>query len=167
VTGFYLCAFFVINIVAMILTKVRPLAALKYIFSLLPFVIFAAVFNFALGFWEDALFLTARLILICNITQCYKKVVSASDLSSAIEKLFTPLKLFKIDSKDIGLMVCISLAFIPVLRRDFNHIRLALAAKGMKLSFKTLKYVLKPFFIGIFQRTDEISDALKAKAYAS
>ena len=129
------------------------------------FVLLAAIVNIVLGYIEDAAYLSIRLVLICNITQCYKKVVSAENLANAIEILFTPLKVFKIEGKDIGLMVCISLAFIPVLRRDFAQIRTALRARGMKITISTMKYLLKPFFIGILQRTDEISKAIRTKGY--
>lgn len=158
-------AFFVVNVVAIIITKITPLSALKYITALLPFILFASIFNFILGYIGNALNLAARLILICNITQCYKKAVSATSLASAIELLFYPLRVFKIDSKDVSLMVCISIAFLPVLRRDFSAIRMSLRSKGMRLSFKNFKYFLKPFFIGILQRTNEISKAICVKAY--
>jgi energy-coupling factor transport system permease protein len=154
-----------INGAAMFFCRVRPLAAAKYILSFLPFILFAAVFNFLLGFMRDAVYLSVRLILICNITQCYKKVVTTNDLCRVIEGLSKPLGVFNIDGKDVSLMVSISLAFIPVLRRDFDQIRLALKAKGMKLSAKNFKYVVKPFFVGILSRTHEISQAIRSKGY--
>jgi energy-coupling factor transport system permease protein len=87
------------------------------------------------------------------------------DLASAIEILFSPLKIFQMRGKDIGLMACIALAFIPVLRRDFTQIRLALSAKGMKMRAKNIPYMLTPFFIGILQRTEEIAKAIRTKGY--
>ena len=149
----------------MILCRVSPPAAARYIISFLPFVFLAAVFNLILGFVEDAVYLTVRLILICNITQCYKKVVSTSDLCKVIEGFSKPLRAFNIDGKDVSLMVSISLAFIPVLRRDFEQIRRALKAKGMKLRAGNFKYIVKPFLVGILSRTNEISQAIRAKGY--
>jgi energy-coupling factor transport system permease protein len=163
--GYWLVGFFAVNIAAMIITKVTPGRALKQLLTFLPFVLFAAAVNLALGFVEDAIYLTLRLILICNITQCYKKAVSTEDLANAVEILFAPLKVFKIEGKDVGLMVCISLAFIPVIRRDFNQIRIALRARGMHFTAANMKYLLKPFFIGILQRTEEIAKALRTKGY--
>jgi energy-coupling factor transporter transmembrane protein EcfT len=165
VHGVLLPAFFAINIAAMIITKITPAQAARYLLSFLPFMLLAAAVNIAFGAAEDAAKLTLRLIFICNITQCYKKAVSAENLANAIETLFSPLKVFKIEGKDIGLMVCISLAFIPVLRRDFTHIRTALRARGMKLTASNMKYLLRPFFIGILQRTDGISRAIRTKGY--
>ncbi|MDR0730814.1 MAG: energy-coupling factor transporter transmembrane protein EcfT [Treponema sp.] len=154
-----------INGAAMVLCRVTPLAAAKYILSFLPFILFAAVFNVLLGYVRDAAYLTVRLILICTITQCYKKVVSANDLCRVIEGLGKPLKAFNIDGKDVALMVSISLAFIPVLRRDFDQLRMALQAKGMRLNARNFKHIVKPFFVGILSRTHEISQAVRSKGY--
>ncbi|MFP3040867.1 energy-coupling factor transporter transmembrane protein EcfT [Treponema primitia] len=161
----FIAAFLLINIAAMFLCRLRPLAAAKYIISFLPFIFLAAFFNFILGFVQNALYLSARLILICNITQCYKKVVNTNDLCRIIETLSKPLKVFNIDGKDISLMVSISLAFIPVLRRDFEQIRTALKAKGMKVNAQNFKYIVKPFFVSILSRTNEISRAIRLKGY--
>jgi energy-coupling factor transporter transmembrane protein EcfT len=163
--GPWLCLALAVNVVVMARCRIHPRDAARYISGALPFICFACVFNLALGYVEDALYAGARLVLICNITQCYKKTTGAAELAGAIERLFSPLAVFKIDPKDIGLMVCISLAFLPVLRRDFAAVHAALRAKGMRLSARTFKYVLKPFLIGIFQRTNEISRALRTKGY--
>jgi energy-coupling factor transport system permease protein len=166
--GYRLLGFCAVNIAAMIATKVTPAQALKHLLMFLPFVLFVGAVNLAFTAFRDvgfALYLSLRLILICNITQCYKKVMRAENLANAVEIIFSPLKIFKIEGKDIGLMVCISLAFIPVLRRDFTQIRIALRARGMTLSAKNMKYLLKPFFIGILQRTGEIAKAIRTKAY--
>jgi energy-coupling factor transporter transmembrane protein EcfT len=161
--GYWLLGFLAVNIAAMILTRVTPKQALKHIVALFPFILLVTVVNLALG--DASLYLSARLLLICNITQCYKRVVSAENLANAISILFSPLKIFNIKGTDVGLMVCISLAFIPILRRDFNQIRIALRARGMTITVRNAKYLLKPFFIGILQRTDEIAKAIRTKGY--
>jgi energy-coupling factor transporter transmembrane protein EcfT len=163
--GVQLAPFAAINIVIMIFTKVTPYSAFKYIVSLSPFIVFACIFNFILGDPKGAVNLALRLLLIANISQCYKKVLRTQDLADAIETMFSPLKCFKVDARDAGLMVCISLAFLPVLRRDFAAIRLALRAKGMRLTAWNFKYILGPFFTGIFRRANEISRALRTKGY--
>jgi energy-coupling factor transporter transmembrane protein EcfT len=154
-----------INIAAMILCRITPAAAAKYIFSFLPFIFLAAVFNVVLGFVLDAIYITVRLMLICNITQCYRRVVSTKDLCDTIENICGFFKVFKIDGRAVSLMVSISLTFIPVLRRDFDQIKTALKAKGMKINAKNLKYIVNPFFTGILSRTNEIAQAIRLKGY--
>jgi energy-coupling factor transporter transmembrane protein EcfT len=157
--------FLLLNIIAMILCRITPAAAAKYILSFLPFILLAAIFNLVLGFVLDALYITARLILICNITQCYRRVVTTNDLCGAIENVSRLFRVFKIDGRAVSLMVSICLSFIPVLRRDFDQIKTALKAKGMKINAKNFKYIVKPFFTGILIRTNEISQAIWMKGY--
>jgi energy-coupling factor transporter transmembrane protein EcfT len=169
-SGWFLLPFLALDLVFYTWLKIKPLTALRYIAGLLPFILFAAVFNLLMGDWRGAVWLSLRLILVCGLTQSFRRSVSSEALADAVETLFRPAALLggkKHESlpRDIGLMVAISMAFIPVLRRDFGQITLALRAKGMKFSFRNFKYAVRPFFTGVFKRTDEISRALAAKGY--
>jgi hypothetical protein len=72
-SGYRLAAFAVFNGIAMIVARVSPVQALKYLAGLLPFIGFVCVFNLVLGHAGDAVNLALRLVLIGNMTQCYKK----------------------------------------------------------------------------------------------
>ena len=76
-SGYRLVIFATLNIVAMIAAKISPVSAFKYITTLLPFIGFACIFNLVLGYTEEAINLALRLVMICNIPQCYKKTVSS------------------------------------------------------------------------------------------
>lgn len=164
-SGWHLLIFFALNTVFMFFTKVTPKAALIYLWRFLPFVVFAAAINLFLGDVSAAVNLALRLALIGGMTQCYRKVVSAMELADAVERMFSPLRIFKINSRDAALMIAISVAFLPILRRDFRLIRMAMRAKGMRLNTKNVKYLLTPFLTGIFKRTNEISKAITTKGY--
>jgi energy-coupling factor transport system permease protein len=94
-------------------------------------------------------------------------------IANAIETLFFPLSFFQnhknkfntITPKDIGLMVSIAVAFIPIIKNDFFNVRSALKSKGLKIGIRNFKYVLKPFLFLVLSRTNDITNALKAKAY--
>jgi energy-coupling factor transporter transmembrane protein EcfT len=163
--GIWLLPYLAVNVILMAVTKITPLAALRYISGALPFILFAAVINLILGSVMDSVWLSLRLFLVCNVTQCFRKSVSIGALGEALETLASPLRVFKVNSRDVGLVVCIAIAFIPVLRRDFGQIRMALRAKGMKVNFRNFKYLVLPFFTGLFKRTSEIADALNSKGY--
>ncbi|AEF83974.1 putative cobalt transport permease, CbiQ family [Treponema primitia ZAS-2] len=162
---YILGAYCLINIFVMILVHVKVKPALRYTAGILPFIIFAAAINFFLEDTNTALLFFIRLLVVCNVTHSFKYILSTTQLANAIETLFYPLKLFRVNPKDISLMICICIAFIPVLSRELEQIKQGLQAKGMEMRIKNVKYVLKPFLYGVFKRTDEISDALRAKAY--
>ncbi|MDR1362463.1 MAG: energy-coupling factor transporter transmembrane protein EcfT [Spirochaetaceae bacterium] len=166
VSGFWaLGAFALFNICMMIFTRLSPKSAMLYMRGVAPFIILAGLINVIVGPWQEGVLVIVRLILVCNITQSFRRLVNSMQLANAVETFCIPLKIIKIDPRDAGLMVCICVAFIPVLQREFEQIKCGLRAKGMRIRPRNIKYILKPFLYGIFKRTDEISNALLAKAY--
>jgi energy-coupling factor transport system permease protein len=146
--------------------RFTPRGVLQDIAAMLPFILLAALINFLAGDTREAVLVTVRLVLVCNITGVFRRVVSSMELAHGIETLFLPLKIFKIKPGDISLMICICVAFIPVLQREMKEILYGLKAKGIKMpALRGVKYLFKPFFFGLFRRTGEIALALKAKGY--
>ena len=60
-------------------------------------------------------------------------------------------------------MVAISLAVIPILKKDLIEIRDVYKYKGIKFNIKNIKNSLLIFFIGIIKRTNQIDEALIAR----
>ena len=155
-----LCALF--NLILLISLRVNVKRSLKFLFSLLPFILFVVLINLLFNSVNNTILIGCRLLLVCNITYTFKCLISTLMLCNAIETLLFP---FKKLSKDISLILCISITFIPILINEFKQIKYALRAKGMIISIKTFKYLLIPFLYGIFKRTNEVSLALIAKGY--
>ncbi|GHT49404.1 energy-coupling factor transporter transmembrane protein EcfT [Spirochaetia bacterium] len=175
--AFSICIFFIENYIVLasisliifamlFIFKISLKSILIYTKSVLPFVLLAAFINFFLGGRELAILTGIRFLLACYAVIAYRQKSSPMQLANAIETLCMPLKVFKLKPSDIGLMVCIAITFIPILLRDFNSIKNALQSKGLKLRPGNMNYLLKPFVIGIFNRTNEITNALKSKAYS-
>jgi energy-coupling factor transport system permease protein len=158
-------AFVLFNLCMMALVRLSPKRAVVYMRGVAPFIILAGLINFIIGPWQEGALVVARLTLVCNMTQSFRHVVNSMQLANAVETFCRPLKIFRVEPRDAGLMVCICVAFIPVLTREFDQIKCGLQAKGMTVKPRNIKYVLKPFLYGLFKRTDEISNALLAKAY--
>ena len=161
---YVLGVYFILNILLMLIVKVSFIKTIKNILYLLPFILFASITNLLLADIQYAILIAVRLLIVCNATYSFTHVLTTTKLANAIEKLFFPLKIFRVNPKDISLMICISIAFIPILGRELQQIKYALKSKGMKIRFKNFKYILKPFLYGVFKRTDEVTDALESKA---
>lgn len=91
--------------------------------------------------------------------------MSPVSLANVIEKLLFPLKIFKINPRDIGLMVTIAISFLPILINTFEQTIFAMKAKGMKVNLTNGNILLKPIFISTLKRVNEIEFSLKAKGY--
>lgn len=158
--------FLLINIVLLLVTKISLLHAFYNIRSLSFFIFLTAIINVFLGSINEAILITIRLILVCNITYIFKTSLGTSALLDTISKIFTPLKFIGISSKDISLIINIAITFIPNLVRDFYEIQNLLLSKGVKkYSLQYIKYSFKILFNSVFKRTNSLELCLKSKGY--
>ena len=155
----------VVNIFIGICLHIKFNGIAKIILNLMPFILFTAIINLLLDGLNSAILMTVRLVLVCNITYIFKYVMTPMQLANAIETFVYPLKIFKIKPTDISLIVCICIAFIPILTNELIQIKYALKSKGMAIVPKNYKYILQPFFYGVLKKTNDVSNALKAKGY--
>lgn len=140
----------------------------KIIFGTLkfmPFILLAFLFNFWLDNLEDAIWISYKLLIVCQMTMVYASTTSNLEIAVTIQKLCAPLKFFHIDTADIKILVCISLSLVPTLRRQLSEIRLACATKHMSVNFHNIKPILMRFFTSVFARMEQIEASLLAKGY--
>lgn len=102
------------------------------------------------------------------------RTTTSIEIMKALEKLMSPLRLFGIPTKDIALIMSISLQFIPVFFSDIDRIRKAQTARGVDFSkgsvvdrAKSVFPLVIPAFISAFRRADELSLAIEARGFQS
>lgn len=76
-----------------------------------------------------------------------------------------PLRVFKINTDDIKILVCISLSMIPILKKELYEIKEACKAKNINFTIQNIKYILLKFCVSIMKRVNELEEALIAKGY--
>lgn len=86
-------------------------------------------------------------------------------IAETIQLLCTPLEIFKINTDDIKIMICISLSMIPILKKDLNETKEACRAKNISYNIKNTKYILLKFFLSLIKRVNQIEDSLISKGY--
>ena len=159
----------ILNIILILALKINILNSIKNLVKLLPFIIFTVIINILLVELKFAILMGARLVLVCNLTYTFSKTISNTEIGDVIEKLVYPLKIFKINPKEIGLMVTIALSFIPIMKAEFSQIKNVLKVKGIKPTklnlLKNLNLIFRPFLVSVLQRLNEIEMSLKAKGY--
>ena len=170
VNNYYILgAIIVINILLLLITKINIKKATINILKLLPFILFTSLINLLLVNLESAILISIRLIIVCNISYIFSKTITYLEFSEMIEKIFYPLKIFKINPKDISLIVTIALSFMPILKDELFQIKNVLKVKGIKLTkinlIKNMNLIFKPFFVSVLQRINEIEMSLKEKGY--
>lgn len=156
---------FGINLVTMLLVKVKIKETIKNLFKFLPFILFTAIINCLLDDYQNAIWIGIKLLLVCNITFLYSKTTTTGKIAKTIATLCTPLKYFKVNLKEIEILVSISLAMLPILKREYLEVKEACKAKNIQFNITNMKMILSKLFISLFRRVNEIDEALLEKGY--
>lgn len=158
---------FIVNFSIIYLKKIPIKKVSRKTIQVLPFIIFTFAINCILDKITNAIWIGIKLILVCNITIIYSETTSINGMAKTIKTLFYPLKIFKVNTEDIRVMVCISLSMIPILKKDLIEVKEACIAKNIKFNIKNTKIILVRFFGTLISRVSQIEESLIEKGYNS
>lgn len=170
ISNYYLLIIlFIINIFLTIVLKESIKKVGIMILKLMPIIIFTSIINAIWTNIEFGLLIGIRLILVCNVTYIFSKKITPHKLQYIITTILKPLKILKIDSREIGIIVCIGITFIPIIQKEIQELKYSLRAKGYQINFKNIikkpNYILVPLITSILQRINEIEASLLSKGY--
>ena len=137
----------------------------------------ATIFRFAfvriteLGLSQAGI-IFSRFILIIFFSTLLTLTTTPLSLSDAVESWLKPLKVFKVPAHEIGLMLSMSLRFVPTLMDDTTRIMNAQRARGVDFGegklvqkVKSIIPILIPLFASSFKRADALAIAMEARGY--
>ena len=120
----------------------------------------------------QAAIIFCRFILIIFYSTILTVTTTPLSLADAVEKILTPLKIIKVPAHEIGLMLSMSLRFVPTLVDDTNRIMNAQRARGVDFGegnivqkVKSIIPILIPLFASSFKRADALAIAMEARGY--
>ncbi|MCL2406851.1 MAG: energy-coupling factor transporter transmembrane protein EcfT [Defluviitaleaceae bacterium] len=113
-----------------------------------------------------------RLVMLIVGSSILTLTTTPIKLTDAIEYVLSPLKIIKVPSHEIAMMMSIALRFIPTLMEEVDRIMKAQMARGADFDTggiikkaKSLVPMLVPLFISAFRRADELAVAMEARCY--
>ncbi|MFC3927977.1 energy-coupling factor transporter transmembrane component T family protein [Streptococcus caprae] len=113
-----------------------------------------------------------RFVLIIFFSTLLTLTTTPLSLSDAVESLLKPLKPLKVPVHEIGLMLSLSLRFVPTLMDDTTRIMNAQKARGVEFDegglvqrIKAIVPILIPLFASSFKRADALAIAMEARGY--
>jgi len=129
-------------------------------------------FTVTTGGVYSAVFLAVRIIALILLSSLLTYTTSPTMLTDAIERLLSPLKVFKVKVHSLAMMMTIALRFIPTLIREIDIIMSAQKARGAKLDtgsigerMKAMISVFIPLFVSAFRRAAELAVAMECRCY--
>ena len=121
-----------------------------------------------------AIFMTLRILLLILISSVLTYTTSPNDLTDAIERLFSFLKIFGLKNAvhTLAMMMTIALRFIPTLIEETDKIMNAQKARGADLEsgnliekIKALIPILIPLLISSVMRAFQLAEAMECRCY--
>lgn len=123
------------------------------------------------GLSQAALVFT-RFLLIILFSTLLTLTTTPLSLADAVESLLKPLERLKVPAHEIGLMLSLSLRFVPTLMDDTTRIMNAQRARGVDFGegnliqkVKSIIPILIPLFASSFKRADALAIAMEARGY--
>ena len=119
-----------------------------------------------------AIFMAIRIIFLIISSSLLTYTTVPTQLTDAIERLLSPLKIFHIPVHTLAMLMTLALRFIPTLIEEVERITNAQKARGADFEsgsfmekIKALIPILIPLFISAFRRAYELSDAMTCRCY--
>lgn len=121
---------------------------------------------------SNAAFVAIRVFMFVVISSLLTYTTTPTNLTDAIEKLLSPLKLIRIDVHSIAMMMTIALRFIPTLIEEVDKITNAQKARGADIEsggigkkIKAIIPILIPLFISSFRSASDLAFAMECRCY--
>ena len=118
-------------------------------------------------------FAILKLFLLILTSTTLLFVTSMPDLALGLEKILSPLKIFKINVRDISTMITISLRFIPIFIDETDKIITAQKLRGANFNsgniFKRAKLfvnIFVPLFVSSLKKADDLYLAMESRCYS-
>ena len=120
----------------------------------------------------QAAIIFCRFLLIIFYSTVLTVTTTPLSLADAVEKILTPFIIIKVPAHEIGLMLSMSLRFVPTLVDDTNRIMNAQRARGVDFGegnllkkIRSFIPILIPLFASSFKRADALAIAMEARGY--
>lgn len=168
------------NVVLMILlfliilsTKIPLILYGKTIWGMKWFLLLILLINIIFGTTLQTTCITIlRVIYIILYSTVLTLTTPPSEITYALEKILSPLKLLKIPVSRIALVLTLTLRFIPTIIDTGNQILKSQASRGIdyyqsnfKGKFLAVKSLLIPSFSIAFKKADKLLNAMEIRLY--
>ena len=130
------------------------------------------IFNPSYDGMMQGIKVVARVFIVLVISNILNVTTAPIEITNAFENLLSPLRILRIPTRQISLILSVAIQFIPTLFEETDMIQKAQLSRGAKFDSRRLLDKAKsvvplvvPIFIAAFRRADELSLAMEARGY--
>jgi biotin transport system permease protein len=112
--------------------------------------------------WEPALEAVLRLAVLLLLATLVSLTTRASDMLASLERALRPLRWLGVSPARLGLLLSLTLRFIPLLATWLHEIREAQRVRGLESDPFA---VLVPLLVKTLRTADQLADAIDARCF--
>ncbi|MEC3916091.1 energy-coupling factor transporter transmembrane component T family protein [Nocardia sp. CDC160] len=131
----------------------------RQILALLPFLALILVAQVIFTGWHSAILVGERLLTLVLLANLVTLTTRTSAMIDTIERVLRPLRPLGVRPERVGLLVAMTIRFIPVIREQAELVRAAQRARGIERS----TVFLVPLLIRTLRMADGVGEALDAR----
>lgn len=128
-------------------------------------------FNIYLEVMSLSAFLFLRILCLTLFSNAIILSLTSYQFSQAVEKLLTPLEIFKFNPARFAMILMLALKFVPIMGQEFKRVHKAQIVKGKNYNKNfgskliSFIYLLIPVLFSSFKKADTIALAMDIKGY--
>ncbi len=114
--------------------------------------------------WTYGIEVVLRLSVLILLASLVTLTTRTSEMMAVIVRVLYPLSLLGVPTDKVGLMLMLTVRYIPLLFHHFSELREAQKARGVKPGMLSL---VLPLLVRALRLADQLSEAIEARAYNS
>ena len=166
---YVLIAFSVFNLIMLFVFRINALKTLKNLYKISFFALFVFLFNLIFDSLAASAIVGWKILIVTNFTFIFSNIFSPVQIANGISQLLFPLKLFKVNTDNLVIIIVVALNFVPILANEIKTLKENLKARNVRFNLKTLftksHIILTLYFAGILKRAEELESVLIARNY--
>lgn len=131
----------------------------RQVLGLVPFLALIMLAQVIFTGWQSAILVGERLLTLVLLANLVTLTTRTSAMVETIERALTPLKPLGVRPDRVGLLIAMTIRFIPVIREQAELVRSAQRARGIERS----TVFLVPLLIRTLRMADGVGEALDAR----
>ncbi|APA96968.1 energy-coupling factor transporter transmembrane component T family protein [Nocardia seriolae] len=131
----------------------------RQVLGLAPFLALIMLAQVIFTGWQSAILVGERLLTLVLLANLVTLTTRTSAMIDTVERVLRPLKPLGVRPERVGLLVAMTIRFIPVIREQAELVRAAQRARGIERS----TVFLVPLLIRTLRVADGVGEALDAR----
>ncbi|RLU78185.1 hypothetical protein CTZ27_37795 [Streptomyces griseocarneus] len=131
----------------------------RQVLTVVPFAVALSAVQWLVTGWEAAVLVGLRMLVLVMLANLVTLTTRTSAMVAAIEAVLRPLAPLGVRPERVGLLVAMTIRFIPVIKEQADQVRAAQRARGVERSTA----FLAPLLVKTLRLADGLGEALDAR----